>query len=209
MPPSRAQIHLTSQTGKSDFFDKKSHFLIFPRSAVWNDWKLPKHVKNIAFVQNFPNFSKFLSIWGSHCYKPLKIRFENCSNESWFRPLIHGIQTHQFILKSYFSVEFSVLFKKNINLGITLPHNPQNPLWMSVITMIHAVNSASKDLVCCLRSCFNLRYTQKHDAFPPNHKIVDWIAEKITENAAKHAPIRGNYDLEILSLSDRRAAGGA
>ena len=32
---------------------------------------------NIAFVQNFPLFSKIVFILGSRCYKPLKIEFEN------------------------------------------------------------------------------------------------------------------------------------
>ena len=40
--------------------------------AVWSSIKK----LSIAFVQNFPNFSKIVFIWGSRCYKRSKIRFE-------------------------------------------------------------------------------------------------------------------------------------
>ena len=51
----------------------ENRVMIFPNSDV----------KHIAFVQNFPNFSKIVSISGSRCYKPPKIDFEVDHLHTW------------------------------------------------------------------------------------------------------------------------------
>ena len=79
--------------------------------------------KNIAFTQNFPNFSFFSSIWGSRCYKPPKIGFE-CSSNQLDSPKIQiwisGIQTVFSHQKHYFYAVFFEHTFFSIHLGFTL-----------------------------------------------------------------------------------------